>query len=263
MGTSTDGGMETVELRREIRGRAEAYERARAARIRAGERIRSRLLADAPEEPRDRVLRSIRDGEADGPLPCLSRVYRESWRAEQAFATQLHQALDAHPAWPWLRQVAGVPPALAGKLLGRLDVTRADRPSAFWAYCGLATVARPDGGRMAQPGRDSDVTKNTCHALGASLLRANGPYARQYRSERERLEETRGDWPAQRKHLTALRKMEKLFLAHLWLVWREAVGLPVTIPHENDPRAHTGPWDMVQFPRRRWLRNPPPRPIIS
>lgn len=263
MGTSTGGGMEIVRLRREIRGWAEAYESARAARVRAGERIRSRLLADSPDEPRDRVLRSIREGEADGPLPDLGRVYRERWREEQASATQLHRGLDAHPAWLWLRQVTGVAPAAAGKLLGRLDVARADSPSAFWAYCGLATVARPDGGRMAQPSRDSDDTRNICHALGASLLRANGAYARQYRSERERLEETRGDWPAQRKHLTALRKMEKLFLAHLWLVWREAVGLPVTTPHENDPRAHTGPWDMVHLPRRRWLRTTPPRPIIS
>lgn len=257
-----ESSMERGPLRREIRTWAETYERARGARIRAGERIRSRLRADAPGQAEDPVLVSIRDGEGDGPVPSLGRAYRESWTEERAAATLLEQGLEAHPAWGWLRQVTGVTPASAGKLLGRLDVTRADSPSAFWAYCGLATVARPEGGRMAQPSRDSDDTKSLCHALGASLLRANGSYARAYREERDRLGETRSGWPPQRRHLTALRKMEKLFLAHLWLVWREALGLPVTTPHENDSRAGTGPWDMVQPPRGRWVRNPPPPPII-
>lgn len=253
---------EAVERRREIRGRAETYERAREARIRAGERIRSRLRADAPDQAEDPVLLSIREGKMDGPIPSLGRAYRDNWEEERSAGELLEQGLEAHPAWEWLRQVAGVTPPSAGKLLGRLDITRADSPSAFWAYCGLSTVARPEGGRMAQPSRDSEDTKVLCHALGTSLLRSNGAYARQYRAERERLEETRREWPPQRKHLTALRKMEKLFLAHLWLVWRESVGLPVTAPHENDPRANIGPWDMIQPPRRRWLRSPPPPPII-
>jgi hypothetical protein len=58
--------------------------------------------------------------------------------------------------------------------------------------------------------------------------------------------------------------MEKLFLAHLWLVWREAPDLEVTRPHEHDPRSGLGPRDMVGPPRRRWTRENrplPPRPI--
>lgn len=44
----------------------------------------------------------------------------------------------------------------------------------------------------------------------------------------------------------ARRKMVKVFLSHLWLVWREAEGLPVSGPYitEHDPKhTHTiGPW---------------------
>lgn len=249
----------TPEIRREMREWAATYDRARGARIRAGERIRAQLRSDAPDVDEDSVLQAVRDGIAEGPLPSLGRVYRESWSEEQSAGSLLQQALEGHPTWKWLSQIAGMTPALAGRLLGRLDVTRADSPSAFWAYCGLATVARPDGGRMAQPSRGNEETKSLCHAIGSSLLRANSAYARQYRAERARLEQTRSDWAPQRKHLTSLRKMEKLFLAHLWLVWREALDLPVTEPHENDPRAQTRPWDMVQQPRRRWLRNTPPQ----
>jgi len=46
----------------------------------------------------------------------------------------------------------------------------------------------------------------------------------------------------------AVRKMIKLFLACLWLVWREAEGLPVTKPYAIDRLGHNSliePWEMV------------------
>lgn len=46
----------------------------------------------------------------------------------------------------------------------------------------------------------------------------------------------------------AVRKMIKLFLACLWLVWREAEGLPVTRPYAIDRLGHNSliqPWEMV------------------
>lgn len=46
----------------------------------------------------------------------------------------------------------------------------------------------------------------------------------------------------------AVRKMIKLFLACLWLVWREAEGLPVTEPYAIEKMGHAkliSPWEMV------------------
>jgi len=46
----------------------------------------------------------------------------------------------------------------------------------------------------------------------------------------------------------AVRKMIKLFLGCLWLVWREAVGLPIRNPYAIDRKGHTkliSPWAMV------------------
>jgi len=48
--------------------------------------------------------------------------------------------------------------------------------------------------------------------------------------------------------MMAVRKMIKLFLACLWLVWREAEGLPVTKPYALDRLGHNSyidPWKMV------------------
>ena len=46
----------------------------------------------------------------------------------------------------------------------------------------------------------------------------------------------------------AVRKMIKMFLACLWLVWREAEGLPVTAPYSIEKLGHSkliSPWEMV------------------
>ncbi len=46
----------------------------------------------------------------------------------------------------------------------------------------------------------------------------------------------------------AVRKAIKLFLACLWLVWREAEGLPITKPYAIDKLGHNSyivPWEMI------------------
>lgn len=59
-------------------------------------------------------------------------------------------------------------------------------------------------------------------------------------------------------HMRAQRKMSKLFLSHLWLVWRKAEGLPVSKPYAHAILGHAesgliDPWDMVE-------KKPAPKP---
>lgn len=57
--------------------------------------------------------------------------------------------------------------------------------------------------------------------------------------------------------MMAMRKMIKLFLACLWLVWREAEGLPITKPYAIDRLGHNSyidPWEMIDKPSV--VRNP-------
>lgn len=284
---------------REIRWFAEALEQAQRQRAQTGERI----CAAAGETADSALLQRIRDGETDGPVVALGRAYRRHWEQEREMTRFLEEALPAHPAWAWLGRVRGATPALAAKLLARLDVGRADTPSGFWSYCGLATVpgreyrcqacglkasypvdfqvperharrggeescrgemrpvagqgdgvrvAQPRPGRGERPAYDAEA-KKLCFLLGSSLLRANGAYQKYYERERAKLDGTRPQWAPGRRHLTALRKMEKLFLSHLWLVWREAAGLPVTEPYEQPGQAQdpaTDPWSMVVDARR-------------
>lgn len=256
---------------------AAEFERVQAARIATGEQLRAVLQgravgwtlipADdgvpdvgrgAPEggetAPVDGILRAIGRGGTLGPVPMLGAAYQRYVREERELRAGFATLLEGHPAWDWLRQVRGIGPTLAARLLARLRIERAPTPSAFWRYCGLGTdaVATIDPGgtcgatrvaRVAQPrlrrgerSTYSPSAKAVCYLIGLSLMRQGSAYKTYYRERRAGLEVTRPDWTAARRHLGALRSTEKLLLAHLWVAWRAALGLPLIGPYTRTGR---------------------------
>ena len=122
--------------------------------------------------------------------------------------------------------------------------------------CSAALVAVGEGARrVAQPrptrGENAPYdreAKKLCYLIGISFVRQGDSYKRYYNEQRARLEVAKPDWIPRRRHLTALRMTEKLFLAHLWLVWREQLGLPITAPYadgRDDAAPAPRPWAMV------------------
>jgi hypothetical protein len=106
-------------------------------------------------------------------------------------------------------------------------------------------VAQPRAGRGESAAYDREA-KRTCHLICVSFLRCGGPYAEWYRETKATLEASRPGWAPGRIHLTSLRKTEKLFLAHLWIVWREALHLPVTLPNPAvQGTTWPDPWEMI------------------
>lgn len=105
----------------------------------------------------------------------------------------------------------------------------------------LQVIAATDGLRVAQPlpARGESAAydrhaKKICYLIGVSFLRSRSSYREHYDRERERLARERGDWNKARQHLASLRKMEKLFLSHLWAVWAEAEGIPIVRPYAHE-----------------------------
>jgi hypothetical protein len=92
-----------------------------------------RIRADAQSEAFARQSR-----ESSAPLDDVRRMVR---RAERATLASVREAVELHVVWPWISQVRGIGHLLAARLLARLDLSKAHTPSAFWMYCGLATVA--------------------------------------------------------------------------------------------------------------------------
>jgi hypothetical protein len=110
--------------------------------------------------------------------------------------------------------------------------------------------------------------KQVCYLIGTAFLKAGGPYEEFYRRQRAKLDVERPGWATVRKHLTCLRKTEKLFLSHLWLVWREAVGLPITLPYimrEEQgfiaPEEMTGRASTARVSRRTHTTRPVMQPV--
>ncbi|MDQ6635857.1 MAG: hypothetical protein M3Z10_13990 [Gemmatimonadota bacterium] len=291
---------------------ARTFEFAQRERIRRGERIRA--IAQARDHrwnvPGDvggaeALLNAIDRGETLGPIPFLGMLYQRAWVEERQLSHLLEETITMHSAWPWLVQIRGVGPRLAARLLSRLRIERARSPSAFWAYCGLGTVAgaeyrcdrcaahfvvsarnpaparhvgkdrvacegrlvpaAPSGHlRVAQPrprrleARRYDATAKTiCFLIGTSFSRQGGPYKTYYQEAYARYASRHPTWPAKHVVFAAMRVTVKLFLKHLWIVWRGAEGMSSDHPDSVKPAfgdTGPGPWDMVSPPSQEKLR---------
>jgi hypothetical protein len=98
--------------------------------------------------------------------------------------------------------------------------------------------------------RAFDVGARTlCHIIGVSFLRRGGKYREVYYARRAKFLEQHPDWTPLHSHLAGMRVMEKLFLAHLWSVWAERLGMPERTPYPVRMRGRAGvsisPWEMV------------------
>jgi hypothetical protein len=278
-----------------LRFLADRYEQAQRVRIATGERIRALLQGRDPwgqdvetreeredsEEIKLRLI-AVRSGAASLPeSPFLGQVYRRHWEEERQAFELMETSLESHPVWPRLKNVKGIGPTLACKLLARLDVRKAATPSSFWAYCGLTTVpgviyrcdecglsrtwpvgykvsgrhvrlgsqaqckgtlqkvaegeeiraAMPKSRRGERNAYDA-YAKKVCYLIGCQFekLGRRGPYGEFFRREKDKLSREKVGWTEGRIRFTAMRKTVKLFLSHLWEVWRAAEGLP-TVPH--------------------------------
>ena len=130
----------------ELRLLYQLYEEAQRTRIAHGERLRAIFQgrsfagAEAGKGDPDELLKEVSTGVSVGAPQLLERAYARAKDDELSAAAGLRDAISLHPVWPWLSTVKGIGHLLAARLLSRLDVERASTPSAFWAYCGLATI---------------------------------------------------------------------------------------------------------------------------
>ena len=131
----------------ELRLLYQLFEDAQRTRVAHGERVRAflqgRSLAGSGETGGDvdHLLTEIARGGSAGSPTVLERAYARAADEEKMLGLELRRVIEQHPAWEWLELQRGIGHLLAARLLSRLDVTRARTPSAFWAYCGLATIS--------------------------------------------------------------------------------------------------------------------------
>jgi len=156
--------------------------------------------------------------------------------------------LHYHPVWPWLKNIKGVGPMLGARILSVIDIEKADTISALWRFAGLGVVdGKAERVTKGEKRHYCSRLKSSMYLLAVSFLRTKGKFSEIYYREKERQEKLHPELRPIVVHYRALRKMEKMFLACLWRVWREALGLPIRKPYVAEYLNHTHIYDPSYF----------------
>jgi hypothetical protein len=183
---------------------------------------------------------------------------------------RIADCLESHPDYPWFSRVKGIGKENIAKVVALIDIERAETISALWKFSGYAPGDKRIKGQKLEY---NSKLRMLCWRVAGSLLKAKGKYYEKYleakeyytkRCERDgikilpqaKIKGKDGNGVISEGHIhnMALRKMIKLFLAHLWLTWREARGLPIRAPYSVEYLQHTtiiDPWDMVEKPEKK------------
>ncbi len=337
----------------------------------------------------------LRNNDQDDPA--TNRVLQLLAGVEAEIDDMIIGPLQQHPAWPWFSRINGIGNENIAKVIGPLNIRRANYPSSFWKYCGMHVVDVPftvdqqraeldksadalqqrlemlvkkyktpeaeaekvqvltrativevvegmnqrlKGGlefqsRGMAPTRQMYKATSTkldynsdlrvmCFRLAGALIKSGiryfcatcneqrppkvgdveptcqcgskefnskptSKYAEFYLKAKDdevrklkskgvlivptlelpksdgKIFEPVGTIAANHVHMRAQRKMMKLFLAHLWMVWRTAEGLPLSTPYAHGILGHSpatmiDPWTMVDRPEPKRKKV---RPIVA
>jgi hypothetical protein len=178
------------------------------------------------------------DTVSNGTVRLLERWHKRFDDLESELDNDISEMIDGNELVECMTEVKGVGDILAAKVISMIDIQRADTVSALWRYAGYGVV----NGEREKPTKGEALhynkrLKTTCYLIGSSFLRSNSPYRQIYDSSKEYYETNR-DWTKLHRHHAAMRKMIKVWLSHLWEVWRTLEGLPVRNIYAEDKLGH-------------------------
>lgn len=188
-------------------------------------------------------LGAIERGEdivSNGTMALLERWYERFDKLEKEIDDDIRELVDGAILIEYMIAVKGVGPILAAQAISMIDIERANTVSALWRYSGFGVVdGKAERLIKGKKSRYNKRLKNICLKIATSLLRANSPYRQIYDDAREYYERERVDWNKKHQDYAAKRKMIKVWLSHLWEVWRKFEGLPVRNIYAQDKLGHT------------------------
>lgn len=145
-----------------------------------------------------------------------------------------------YPIIDELVKIKGIGQLLAAKLVSPIDIHKADTISSLWRYCGYGTKEGvAEHMKKGEKIHYNTHLKTVCYLVGLSFIKSKSPYSSIYYSSKEYYVENRPEWTKLHIHYASMRKMIKVFLSHLWQVWRIMEGLPTSIPYIIGKGNHT------------------------
>lgn len=199
------------------------------------------------------------------------KIEAELVKLERLIDKIVAERIEDHPAYPWFSKVKGIGGENIAKIIGLVRVKPdaekkyAKNISSLWKFAGMHVVAgkapRREAGKKLEY---SSQLRSMCWRLGSSLVRAKGKFYEYYLKEKEKYQAryvNRGfkivpsnELPKDKKgrkyepegaisegHLDnmARRKMIKIFLAMLFIVWRRELGLSDSSPYSAEHLGHS------------------------
>jgi len=185
---------------------------------------------------------------SDGELRMAQKWHEIYSRLETDADAEITRIIKDHPLMPQLRQVRGVGPLLAAKMLALIDITRADSVSALWRYAGYGVI----DGQRERPTKGEKLhynirLKTTLYLVAGSFLKSSSPYRRVYDDAKAFYQANRPEWTKSHIHAASMRKMIKVFLSHLWNRWRALEGLPIRPLYVHEKLGHTTVFTPEEF----------------
>lgn len=187
----------------------------------------------------DAISRGV-DVPSNGTVEILNRWLARFDELESELDVDIANATKGIEIIERMIEVKGIGRILAAKVVCVVDIHRANTISALWKYAGYGMDAN---GKRDKPTSGVPLPYNarlhsTCFLIAGSFLKCNSPYRAIYDSSREYYTEGR-DWTPLHIHRAACSRMVKMWLSHLWLIWRQIEGLPIRAPYVHEHLGHT------------------------
>ena len=178
------------------------------------------------------------DTVSNGTVQTLERWHKLFDKLENELDNDIRDMIDGVEIVEYMIAVKGVGKIYAAQIISMIDIERADTVSALWRYAGYGVV---NGKRekliKGETAHHNIRLKTSCYKVGGSFLRCRSPYRQIYDNSKEYYENNR-DWNKLHRHNAAMGKMIKVWLSHLWEVWRKLEGLPVRNIYAQDKLGH-------------------------
>lgn len=256
-------GFEEVEIR--LRGLVAAYERARArSKPSRHATLDSRYARSAPNysEP-DSLQGAVESILSEHPVwPWMSRfpgvhstltarlvVRLDITKSDRASSFAAVCGLDTHPGneyscteCGWRTSVfSGNSPPIRHHVRGTRQPCTGELTPTTATRSGRV-VLRMDS--VAPPELEFDPhARMLVHKIARALIHSGTRYKAYSDDLRETLRRSQPDWTERRLNAASLRKVQTLYLRHLWIVWRAGLGFQV--PTRTAGGAFESPWSMV------------------
>ena len=155
--------------------------------------------------------------------------------------------IDFDIEYPDIDETTGFPHARAGQ-------KKAKHISSLWKYCGYHAASHKRH-KKGVAGGGNKVLRSLLYNTASSMIKCNSPYKEIYNREKAKLSISKKitksrnnqgqliecmwkDTMPNHRHMAAIRKMLKIFLAHFWIVARTLRNEPVAAPYVQDKLGH-------------------------